>query len=187
METKMLKEKISHLKKKMCEMERILKIIAEISRDKKSPNDKSGDFLSPNEESGDFLSPECLDWSKPWKQIVGPVFKPAKSRWEFEKKYLCRKSGPTKFIQQVIALLMDFPENRNFYVKSKRCYAWKDGKWVRMKPSDFYPALRQKILTHYTRILLSCQKPKIHFFGIRCMKEASLDHWSNQKIEALFS
>ena len=177
METKMLKEEVKNLKKRMCEMERILKKIPQISRDKKSPKRKSGDFLSP----------ECLDWSKPWRPIVGPVFKPAKSLWEFEKKYLCRPLGPTQFINQVIALLMDFPENRNFYVKSKRCYAWKDGKWVRMKPSDFYPALRQKILTHYTRILLRCQKPKIHFFGIRCMKDASLDHWSNQKIEALFS
>ena len=194
----MLEERILYLEKKVCEIEerevRNAKIMLDItklcehlstkSRDKTSP---IGDKKSPNQESRDKKSPKCLDWSQPWNRIVGPVFKPAKSFWEFEKKYLCRPRGPTKYLDQVVALLMAFPENHNFYVKSKRCYVCKDHKWVQMKPSDFYPALREKILAQYSHLLLRSQPKDIEKFAEDCMKRASLNHWTNQKMEAMFS
>ncbi len=171
------------------------------SRDKKSPpgtksprGHKSGDKKSPpgtkspqEQKSGDFLSPECLDWSQPWKRIVGPVFKPAKSYRDFERRYLLRSQGPSKYIELVVALLMAFPENNNFYVKSTRCYVCKDHKWVRMKPADFYPQLRLKILTQYHHLLLRSQNKDVEKFAADCIQRASLNHWTNQKMEAMFS
>ena len=191
METKMLEERILYLEKKICEIEERQVRIAHVqlkmsqkSRDKTSP---IGDKKSPNQKSRDKKSPQCLDWSQPWKPIVGPVWKPAKSFWDFEKRYQCRPRGPTKYIDEVVALLMDYPENRNFYVKSKRCYVCKDHKWELMKPSDFYPALREKILAQYSHLLLRSQKKDVDSYATSCLKNASLNHWTNQKMEAMFS
>ena len=187
MKTKGLEEKVKCLEIRMCELEKIISNLQQKSRDKTSPKRKSRDKTSPKRESGDVLSPECLEWSQPWKRIVGPVFKPAKSYWEFEKKYLCRSEGPTKYINEVIALSMDYPENRNFYVRSKRCYVCKNHKWELMNPGDFYPELRQKILTQYNDLLLRSQTKQVDKFATDCLARGSLNHWTNQKMEAMLS
>ena len=135
---------------------------------------KSGDKKSPKQKSRDFLSPECLDWSEPWKQIIGPVFAPAKNFWDFEKKFILRSKGPTQYLNLVVDLLMDFPKNHNFYLRSKRCYVCRHGQWVQMKAKLFYPELRFKILMAYRNVLLRSQWG---IFGSQCQ---SLKHWTNQ-------
>ena len=209
METNSIEDRVKFFEIKMCEFEESQVKISDLteicldlkhkSGDKKSPpgtksprGHKSGDKKSPpgtkspqEQKSGDFLSPECLDWSQPWKPIVGPVFKPAKSYWDFEKKYMCRPKGPTKHLSKVVALLMEFPENNNFYIKSKRCYVRKNHKWELRKPSDFYPELREKILTQYHDLLLRSQSKEVEAFAAECLQRASLTHMTNQKMEKL--
>ena len=139
------------------------------------------------QKSRDKTSPPVSDWSEPWKPIVGPVFKPAKSYWDFEKRFLLKPNGPTKYIERVINLLMAYPENHNFYVKSKRCYVSKDHQWEPMMPKDFYPALREKILNEYCNLVLRGQGDDVEKFARDCLKRASLEHWTNKKLEVVFS
>ena len=177
METKMLEERVKKLEIRVSHMEKILSDLSE----------KFRDVLSPKRKSRDKTSPQCLEWSQPWKPIVGPVFKPAKSFWDFEKRYKCRPLGPTKYINEVVALSMAFPENNNFYVKSTRCYVCNNKKWERMKPKEFYPELREKILAQYRHLLLRSQTEEIRQFATDCLQRASLKHWTNHHMEAMFS
>lgn len=195
METTMLEERVIYLEEREVRMSAILHDLSTLcqnlqkkSGDKTSPSgDKTSPTHPPRLKSGDFLSPQCLEWSQPWKPIVGPVFKPAKSFWDFEKRYLCRPEGPTKYISQAVELTMAYPENKNFYVKSKRCYVCKNKKWEQVKPADFYPVLRQKILAQYHNLLLRSQHKKVEKFATDCVARGSLNHWTNQKMEAMFS
>ena len=205
MQTKNLEDKVKQLEEKVVRLEenqvRTGAILLEMSRWCSYLQEKSGDKTSPLgtkrpqlgtkrpqiPKSGDKTSPESLDWSQPWKRIVGPVFKPAKSVWDFERRYLLRSQGPSKYIELVVALLMAFPENHNFYVRSKRCYVFKDYKWQLIPPKDFYPQLRDKILEQYRNILLRSQLKKIDTFAASCLKCASLNHWTNQFMEEMFS
>ena len=198
METKMLEERLKFLEIKVMKIEenqvRNASIMLNMSALCLNLQAKIGDKKSPlgtkcpqSPKPRDKVSPLALDWSQPWKRIVGPVFKPAKSFWDFEKRYLLRPNGPTKCLSKVVALLTAFPENRNFYVKSKRCYVCRDHTWEQMKPADFYPQLRLKILTQYHHLLLRSQNKDVEKFAADCIKRASLNHWTNQKMEAMFS
>ena len=198
MQTKNLEDKLIKLEEKIvdlgCEQVRIVGLMLEMSRWMEHLSSRIGDKVSPKvpgtskiQKSRDKVSPLVLDWSQPWKAIVGPVFMPAKSYWDFEKRYMLRSQGPSKYIELVITLLMAFPQNHNFYVKSKRCYVFKDDKWQLIQPKDFYPQLRDKILEQYRNILLRSQLKNIEAFAASCLKCSSLNHWTNQKMEAMFS
>jgi hypothetical protein len=198
MQTKNLEDKVKKLEEKVLRLEenqvRNGAILFEMSRWFSYLQEKSGDKVSPLgtkcpqiPKSRDKVSPLVLDWCQPWKAIVGPVFKPAKSYWDFERRYLLRSQGPSKYIELVIALLMAIPENHNFYVKSKRCYVFKDSKWEQVPPKDFYPQLRNKILEQYCNTLLRSQLKKVEIFAASCLKCASLNHWTNQFMEEMFN
>ena len=198
MQTKNLEDKLKKLEEKIVDFEegqvRIVELMLEMSRWMEHLSSRIGDKVSPKvpktskiQKSRDKVSPLVLDWSQPWKAIVGPVFMPAKSYWDFEKRYTLRSQGPSKYIELVIALLMAFPENHNFYVKSKRCYVFKDKKWQLIQPKDFYPQLRDKILAQYRNLLLRSQHKKVEKFATDCLAMGSLNHWTNQKMEAMFS
>ena len=145
--------------------------------------------------SGDKKSPkvpdpkvhDALDWSEPWKAIIGPICKPAKNYWHFEKRYMLRPTGPTKLIEQIICLLMESPENRNFYMKSKRCYVFKDNKWEQIHPKKFFPQLKKKILEQYCGILLRSQTKRVDPFAKDCLSRCSLKHWTNLFLEEMFA
>ena len=141
----------------------LLEISKKISGDKKSPNLQ-----------------DRIDWAKPWKAIIGPIRMPAKNFWDFEMKFILRSKGPTQYLNLVVDRLMDFPQNHNFYLRSKRCYVCRDGQWVQMKAKLFYPELRFKILMAYRNVLLRSQWG---IFGSQCQ---SLKHWTNQLMYETF-
>ena len=155
--------------------------ILEIQKKKSDPTKpKSGDKKSPNLH-------DRIDWSKPWKAIIGPIRMPAKNFWDFEKRYFPRATGPTKFIEWIICHLMESPENRNFYMKSKRCYVFKDNKWEQISTKKFFPQLKKKILEQYCDILLRSQTKRVDPFAKDCLSRCSLKHWTNLFLEEMFA
>lgn len=138
---------------------------------------KSGDKKSP-------IEPLPRKWSEEWKGGPGPKITLATNFQNFQRRYMPRRNGPTKAVEDVIDYLMQFPENRNFYVKSKRCYVHLgDNKWKLIHPKEFFPQLRAKILKHYRVWVLNAQPEHIKDYAKTQLEKATLDSWTNQMLE----
>ena len=104
---------------------------------------KARDNLS---RSRDNLSPLVWAWSEPW-QVGELVVKAAQSLKGFERRFVLRQMGPTKFLREFIDHVMSNPENQNFHVQSKRCYIPVGNHlWEPNKANRFYQEIREKIL-----------------------------------------
>ena len=140
-------------------------------------------------KSGDKKSPPLpRKWSEESKGGPGPKIKSATNSQNFQRRYMPRPNGPTKAVEDVIDYLMQFPENRNFYLKSKRCYVHVgDHQWELIPPKEFFPQLRAKILKHYVPWVLNAQSEFIKDYAVDQLKKATLDSWTNPLLEEKFA
>ena len=168
---------------------RILKII---DPKLKKMKEKSGDKTSPTKKPAGFRLGEWDDdWSgneDNWENLE-KCLKVSKNFAAFQARYIPRPRGPTKAVRDVINHLMSNPENHDFYLSCKRCYAHVgDNRWEQLHPRKFFPQLRAKILLHYkTLVLRAHPEPAMNAFASEQLKKASLDSWTNGDLEKLFS
>ena len=142
---------------------------------------KARDNLS---RSRDNLSPLVWAWSEPW-QVGELVVKAAQSLKGFERRYVLRPMGPTKFLLEFIDHVMSNPENQNFHVQSKRCYIHVGNHlWEPIKAKRFYQEIREKILYHYRLIVLRSQLDHVKRYA-KDRLEHALIPWTNQHLEVV--
>ena len=166
------------LRENMRSVKNQLKILSILGKKWKKPRDKK----SPTKPMG-TKSPR-QKWAEKWKGGPGHKIKSATNSQNFQRRYMPRPNGPTKAVEDVIDYLMKFPENHNFYVKSKRCYVHLgDNKWKQIHPKEFYPQLRAKILKHYRVWVLNAQPEHIKDYAAGQLEKATLDSWTNQMLE----
>ena len=133
----------------------------------------SGDVLSP------IKIPKILRWDEEWHPIYGPALKTENNLALFKRRYEPRKNGPTRAVKVVFNHLMEYPQNQNFYLKSKRCYVHvKDNVWKLVPPKDFFPELRKKILKHYKTNLQKSQ-----YCSDSLLESITLQSFSNLQLE----
>ena len=172
METTVM-EKLEILEKKVDGLSAILEQILAQNLGTKSPREP---------KSGDKKSPLLLTWSKTWEGGEMSV-RPANSYRGFERRYVLRPEGPTKFLGRVIDHLMSFPQNQNFHVKSKRTYVHVGKEcWERITPKLFFEQFRRKLLKHYRQLVLRAQPNFIVAHAKTSLKNAIIP-WTNQHLE----
>ena len=135
----------------------------------------SGDKTSP------IKIPKILRWDEEWHPIYGPALKTEKNLALFKRRYVPRTNGPTRAVKVVFNHLMEYPQNQNFYLKSKRCYVHvKDNVWKLVPPKEFFPELRKKILKHYKTNLQKSQ-----YCSDSLLESITLQSFSNQQLESI--
>ena len=137
-----------------------------------------GDKKSPIQKNeGSIL----LRWDEEWQAIYTPALKTVKNSVEFERRYVPRTNGPTRAVRIVLGHLMEFPQNQNFYLKSKRCYVHvKNNLWKLLSPKEFFPQLRKKLLTQYRKVLYHNK-----WVTKSLLKSMTLQSFSNQQLESM--
>ena len=163
-----LLKNLIRLNVKMFEDIEILKNLVMKSRDKKSPTKIKKELT-------------LLRWFENWHPIYTPALKTVKNSQQFERRYVPRKNGPTRAVENVVGHLMEFPQNQNFYLKSKRCYVHvKDNVWGLVPPKEFFPELRKKILKHYKTNLQKSQ-----YCSASLLESITLQSFSNLQLESI--
>ena len=137
-----------------------------------------GDKKSPIEIKRET---NLLRWDEEWHPIHGPALKTEKNLVLFKRRYVPRTNGPTRAVKVVFTHLMEYPQNQNFYLKSKRCYVHvKDNLWKLVTPKEFFPELRKKILKHYKTNL-----EKSQYCTEYLLKSMTLQSFSNRQLESM--
>ena len=175
---------------------RVTALENEIQRSKKTTEEKT-----PNQKT-------CAFFERGWRRGTMENIKVPKSFSDCEKaygavlalgKFVFKKplkvnphSRPA--IQAAIDHVMQYPENHNFCISSRRCYVKKtDGTWStkdEISRKRFFEKLREKIWDKFVPLVLESlsrqETPKkILDFAATHLKEHML-RWSNEAIERAF-
>ena len=138
----------------------------------------SGDKTSPIKIKKE---PKILRWGEEWHPIHGPALKTEKNLALFKRRYVPRTNGPTRAVKVVFNHLMEYSQNQNFYLRSKRCYVHvKNNVWKLVPPKEFFPELRKKILKHYKTNLQKSQ-----FCSAPLLESMTLKSFSNLQLESI--